>query len=75
MSDPDASATISIGNDVGSSHSTQARTRTNPPDSTWSEQGNVRNRFLFTGNPGLKVNVEDKDNPFFFYDLMRVSST
>ncbi|KAK6192231.1 hypothetical protein SNE40_003737 [Patella caerulea] len=37
------------------------------PDRDWSPHGQARDRFTFTGNPGLKVNIDDPEYPLEFF--------
>ena len=39
------------------------------PDPTWHSRGSARSRFPFNGNPGLKVNVQDTEDPILFFEL------
>ena len=39
------------------------------PDPTWHSRGSARSRFPFNGNPGLKVNVQDTEDPISFFEL------
>ncbi|XP_064643576.1 piggyBac transposable element-derived protein 4-like [Lineus longissimus] len=39
------------------------------PDRDWSPHGQARARFPFTSNPGLKVNIDDPEDPLEFFEL------
>ena len=41
----------------------------NPIAPTWRSRGSARSRFLFNGNPGLKVNVQNTEDPISFFEL------
>ena len=35
----------------------------------WITQGQLRLRFPFSGNPGIKVNIADADDPLAYFEL------
>ena len=41
----------------------------NPTAPTWRSRGSARSRFPFNGNPGLKVNVQNTEDPISFFEL------
>ena len=41
----------------------------NPTAPTWHSQGSSRSRFPFNGNPGLKVNVQNTEDPISLFEL------
>ena len=65
LSDSDTESTTSDSN----SDQTPPGTSSPATPSAWSTQGSARSRFPFTGNPGLKVNVENKEDPLSFFEL------
>ena len=40
----------------------------NPTAPTWRSRGSARSRFPFNGNPGLKVNVQNTEDPTSFFE-------
>ena len=41
----------------------------NPTAPTWCSRGSARSRFPFNGNLGLKVNVQNTEDPISFFEL------
>ena len=41
----------------------------NPTAPTWRSRGSARSRFPFNGNPGLKENVQNTEDPISFFEL------
>ena len=38
-------------------------------DNDWVTQGQLRPRFPFSGDPGIKVNIADTDDPLAYFEL------
>ena len=69
MSDSNIENTSDSDSDSGGDNCDRNLVAPNQPNNNWTIRGNARNRFNFTGQPGLQISIDEKENPLSFFNL------